>query len=369
MNAANYCTMRYYLRYVLKNQPARLSAYVKGSLLHAIIEHFWDKFGTPEETRDKKTGKKYFDAESFAKHCQRQWVRIMKADETAPGKIAWRFDQEKWSIYHTMPKICRPLFGYLFAEGKPTFIELPFDFLFADERFVGRIDEVRVVHGKIVLRDYKSGNPWVGEMKLRHDPQLSLYNVGLCFLAQSNPRIRAALGLEGRLDELMAGARFASPLIEEQFFMIEALSVDPQKVKTMPLVVNPTTRRDENFLELISMIKCTKERLDTGNVCPERGKKCDICDMSDFCDQELKKVGTGTVVDKSGQSFFSAFSPRYIRGTNSEGQNLISNQKVQVSTKPLPSVLRQKRIRFQYKRGGIVCGTAAPEQSNLNFEG
>lgn len=59
INVANYCRMRYYLNYVDsdKPKPLRLSAYVRGSLLHALIDNFWDKLGTPDEVAKKSSGK------------------------------------------------------------------------------------------------------------------------------------------------------------------------------------------------------------------------------------------------------------------------------------------------------------------------
>ena len=106
-------------------------------------------------------------------------------------------------------------------------------------RFKGFMDEVRFGdNGKVVVRDYKSGRPWVGEMKLKHDPQLTIYNAGLCGLLKSDAGIRGALGLEGRLEEFMQGGIFTSQNIEGQFFMIEALSLDPEKVKKVPDAVN-----------------------------------------------------------------------------------------------------------------------------------
>ena len=40
IDSANYCMMRYYLKYVdpLKPKPLKLSSYIKGRLLHGLIE-------------------------------------------------------------------------------------------------------------------------------------------------------------------------------------------------------------------------------------------------------------------------------------------------------------------------------------------
>ena len=58
IDVANYCRMRYYLKYVEKEKSLKLPAYVKGSLLHSLIESFWKKNGTPEEAAKKSGDKK-----------------------------------------------------------------------------------------------------------------------------------------------------------------------------------------------------------------------------------------------------------------------------------------------------------------------
>src|SRR3989344_8854128 len=129
INAANYCIMRYHLRYVLKEEPLRLSAYVKGSLLHSLIEHFWEKLGTGEEAAKKSSKKKYHDAESFAKYAKGKWHGIIIADEPAPNKITWNYKEEPYTVLNSISKVCHPLFKRLFQEGPPIFSELGFDFM------------------------------------------------------------------------------------------------------------------------------------------------------------------------------------------------------------------------------------------------
>ena len=317
VNTANYCGMRYYLRYMAGKKSARLSAYVKGSLLHSAVEHFWDRLGTPEEvasTSKQFKDKKYSDAAGFVKHLQGKWWSIVIADRSAEEKMSWRYESEPFVIKGQLKPICTALFDHLVKIGPPIFSELPFDFQIEDERFKGRIDEVRKApDGKISVIDYKSGRPWIGAMKLAHDPQLTLYNVGLCSMIKSYPKIQAALGLEGRVEEFMGGGRFVSPNLREGFFMIESLSIDPAKVKTMPEVIYETTRTDENFFEFLKMIRSVKRRASEGDVYPERGKKCDDCDVRIDCDLELKRVNTGTYCDKKGNGVFDFASPAYSR--------------------------------------------------------
>ncbi len=321
INAANYGACRYYIRYVLHKKSLRLSAYVKGSLLHSLVEHFWDRLGDPSEIkRDKKgkvvSDKKYSSPEEFVKYAQGQWTSIVIADKTADEKIAWKFEKERYTIRGQLRDICTPLFHHLVKIGPPLFSELPFDFGIDNERFKGRIDEIRVSpEGQISVLDYKSGRPWIGEMKLSHDPQLTLYNVAICAMLRHNPEFAARLGLEGKLDEFMAGGRFISPLLREGFFMIESLAIDPQKVKSMPEIIYETSRTDEHFFAFLKMVQSVKKRASEGDVYPESGKKCDDCDVKHECLKEMRCVNQGNYADSDGNTLFDFAAPAYARKT------------------------------------------------------
>ena len=320
INAANYCRMRYYLRYVdpSKPKPARLSAYVKGSLLHDLIENFWKKLGTLEEVVSKSKNfkdKKYFDAESFSKYAQGKWTSIAIADERSPNKIDWRDKDEKWVIRSNLKKICTPLFPFLKEEGPPLFAELPIRVKFNGRMYYGIIDEIRK-KDKLIIRDYKSGRPWVGEMKLKHDPQLTFYNFLVCCSANQNKEFAKKLGLEEEVTKKFMGNPFyICPDFELQFSMIEALAIDinSPNIKNPPNLISSTFRTDENYFELVKMIDGTQEAVETGNIYPERGKKCDSCDMSVACDKKLNDVNSGIFVDKKRQLIFDFAVPNFIK--------------------------------------------------------
>ena len=197
IDAANYCRMRYWLKYCdpQKPEPLRLSAYAKGSLLHDLIQKFWIRLGTPEQVAKKSSKQKYFDAESFAKYAQGRWKRTIISNKHSEHPIDWHYEGEQWVIANTLPKICRPLFNFFIEEGPPIHTELPFDFVIDGKRFLGRIDEVRKKDGKIIVRDYKSGKPWMGEMKLHHDPQPTIYSMGLGAICYYDEKFAAALGI------------------------------------------------------------------------------------------------------------------------------------------------------------------------------
>lgn len=343
INIANYCTMRYYLRYIHPNRekPLRLSAYVKGSLLHDSIEKFWLRLGNKEEalsTSKRFKNKKYSDAFSFSKYIQGKWKRIIVANKMAKNKITWSYESEPWVVLDFLSKLSFPLFDNLVKQGPPLYAELPFDFIVDNKRFRGRIDEVRKKGEKIIIRDYKSGKPWVGYMKLKHDPQLTLYNAGLSAIVKSDKDIVKKLGLEKIADNFTKDRVYTSPFIQEEFFMIEALALDSEKVKTIPNPVNKTSRKDEHFIELLKMVEGTQKSIESGNFYPERGQKCDYCDMNEVCDKELENAGKGDFMDKHGQTMLNFAYPDYAREKKEKELNKNSKN---------PD---QKRLRFRYPK-------------------
>jgi len=354
VNVADYCTVRFLLRYVYKEKPLRLSTYVKGSLYHSLIEHFWDRLGEPKEIKRNKKGqitskKKYFNAQNFVEYAQGKWISIIIADQKAEDKITWGYENEKWDIYHRqIPLTCAPLFDRLVEEGPPEFSELEFDFYLSGERFKGRLDEVRKRNGKVVIRDYKTGKIRVGEMKLKNDPQLTLYNVGLCGLCKTNPEIRERLGIEKSLaDSFMGNPIFVYPEFEEEFFMIDVLPIiaksrEPEpkrsnfdsdkdyyitlgrwqesRPKHIPNVVEVTSRSQEDLDEVLTMIFGIKKIMNevatnSRTIYAKRGAKCDFCDMRYACNERLKR-GEFKYIFKDGQQFFNFAVPTPIRKEN-----------------------------------------------------
>lgn len=349
VNTANYCRRRYYLNYIDpdKPKPLRLSVYVKGSLLHQSIEKFWDRLGTPEEVAKKSSGKKYYDAESFADYLQRQWKRIIIADSKSEEKISWGYENEKYVTLNQLPLIVKPLFQILLDKGPPLFSELAFKFIAYDEGFTGRIDEIRLEKGKIKIIDFKSGDPWVDDIKKDFDPQLSLYNPGLRSICAARPDIADKLGLDGKLiAKEMQNGHFVDPNIEEMFFMIEAPRVidllkekelQDGKPRKLPLLEYITHRQDAHFYGVVDMVKGIKQLLSAPNIIyGEWGKKCRGCDMKIACREKSMQTNT-PFTDKKGQQYFNLTSPNY------------GEREIQPS-------LSQKKFRLLYKRGGIKTG-------------
>jgi rubrerythrin len=132
--------MRYYLRYVdpIKPKSLRISPYVKGSLLHKLIEDFWQHLGTFDEVeQDKKNNKKkskekkkYYDPESFGEYAQGKWTQTVIRNEKMEDpkkKIFWRdgYDDnsEAWEIRAMMPKMTAALYRIIIEEGPPLYSE------------------------------------------------------------------------------------------------------------------------------------------------------------------------------------------------------------------------------------------------------
>jgi hypothetical protein len=330
IDIANYCRMRYYLRYVEKENSLRLSAYAKGTLLHDLIENFWNKLGTEEEVAKKASKKKYSNSQEFAKYAKGLWSRTVIASQNSKNPIQWAYDNEQWVINSELSGICVPLYSILLKEGKPVFSEIGFDFLIEGKRFRGRIDDIRIRNGKIVIRDYKSGKPWIGEMKLNNDPQLTLYNIGLCSLC-SQEEIAGKLGLLEERKKFMGNPFYIYPDFVEEFFMIEAPAFNIKKNHSLNFL-NQTTRKDEHFFELLNMIKGIERAVSEGEIYPERGRKCDYCDMKYSCEKRLEKTRAGHLEDRTGQGFFSFAIPAYARKEEQQGY------------------FKQKKIRFSFKK-------------------
>lgn len=337
IDVANYCIMRFFLKYCERKKPLRLSAYVKGGLFHKIIEEFWSKLGTEEEVAKKyRTKKAYFDSDSFAKHVVRRWNQLVKADyksrenlekETNEKTIKriknrliyWRDEGERWTIRASLKRISEPLFDKLIEEGRPVYSELPFDFILFGRRFSGKIDEVRMKDKKIIIRDYKSGKPWIGRMKLNHDPQMTVYNVGLCSLCYDNEEFARTLNLGEERKRLMGNPIYVNENFSHEFFMIEALPIiakEESKKKDWEKNIKsvyPTIRTDKHFFEVIKMIEGVEKAVSIGNVYPERGRKCDDCDENIACEEKLELADQQVIKDLSGQGFFSFAAPLYMK--------------------------------------------------------
>ena len=171
--------------------------------------------------------------------------------------------------------------------------------------FRGKIDEIRIKDGKVIIRDYKSGRPYMGEMKLDFDPQLTIYNVAVNKMASKDEEFARKLGLETQRENSKESHLYANPDFQEEFFMVEAparlIEWKNQGKKTTLKTIHPTKRTDNHFLEVINMINSVSDRIKNGNVVAERGRKCDFCDVKHACKKKLDDAGIGFMSDREGE--------------------------------------------------------------------
>lgn len=293
------------MNYVEKEKPLNLSAYAKGSVLHDLIEHFWERIGRSEEVvKSGRSPARYSNAEEFADYARRKWFQRCIMSENSGRQIAWSFGNEQWVIAKNMENICHHLFPVLLEEGQPLLSEVPFEFRLLGKIFRGKIDEVRLRNGKPVVRDYKSGKPYMGEMKLDFDPQLTIYNVAIGAMISQDREFAKTLGLESRINDFMGNVSYTVPELEQEFFMVEAPFENHRRReegKEELQIIHSTTRTDNHFLEVIKMIDSVQERINQGQIVAERGHKCDYCDLKHACKKRLEDIGIGFYEDRQGQ--------------------------------------------------------------------
>ena len=329
INEANYCRRRYFLKNVLGDKPLNPSFYLRGRLVHDLIENFWTKLGQACEIKRNKKGKvtsekKYSNAEEFNEYAKGQWFFYVTREERAKRSIDWRFENERWTIYNGyLPEICIPLFNKLVEEDPPPESELNFKFSIGNRSFRGRIDEVRVKDEQVIIRDYKTESPWIGGMKLTGNPQLTVYCVGLCALCYADEEFALRLGLEDERQRFIGHPIYISDRIKPEFFMVETLRKNPEEVHSMPELIYRTERTDRDFFEVLLFLEDIEEykrRFLTGEkktIPPtERGKKCDVCDMEKACmkrlEEELNATEHEYLKDGQGQLYFKSFVSPYL---------------------------------------------------------
>ena len=272
ISSANYCGMRWWLEYVKKVERARLSVYEKGTVLHELIENFWKKRAKNAITHE--------NAQAFAEHAQGKWMQRVIMSKKSDSPISWRFENEPWVIKKQINKLAPALYDYLIAEGPPLFSELLFDFKFDGIRYKGRIDEIRVRDNQPLVRDYKSGNPRMGNMRRTYDPQPTVYCLAVSALAHARKSFAKELGLEDEASSLMGNPRVISPRIAFEYVMLEDRDNETDKVS---ISAHRGTRTDANYVELRAMIQGIEARHRANAIYPERGSKCDSCPVKDAC--------------------------------------------------------------------------------------
>jgi hypothetical protein len=291
---------------------------MKGTLFHDAIDHFWDKLGTEEEvakTKNKKNGKKYFDAKSFSDYLSGVWISKVIGAEHSGRKINWDYPGQGYSMKPKIHEIAFCLFPYILERGKPLYSEIPFQFILGNRKFNGRIDEIRLKNGKVVVTDFKSGTPFMKEIKRDHDIQMTMYNVGIGSLCYANEEFAKSLGFGDIRKTFFGHPNFVNENVEHEFIMIEA----PVRIKqlqqmgktNLPEFSLKTFRKENHFYEILKMLDGVEASLKNGIVYPQTGHKCDYCVMKEICKKRLESLAFEIPVDKTGQIIMSFASPTY----------------------------------------------------------
>jgi len=358
LDVVNYCIMRFALKYIEHAQELELSVFKKGKTLHDLTEHFWPRLNV-----------KYSDAKEFGDYGYGKFYQLIRAFESSGKKVAWNYKDEMYVMAENVRKVSKSLFEILKAEGPPLvdeqtgkyLTEVRFDFRAFDRNFTGKIDEIRIRDGKLIIRDYKSGKPWMGHMKLNHDPQMTIYNVGLCSKCRKDKRFAELVGLSDDRQEFDGNPIYVSDKIQHEFFMLDAPYLSDKmaekslksmaqrimedigfyfieieefekileknlgteiKSKIPPKIIYKTTRTNEHFFEIIKMLDGVEGIIKSGMIYAERGRKCDDCNVNLACQEKLKEIGKGFSEDKKGQLMFSYSIPYYMRPIQNEKQKI-----------------------------------------------
>lgn len=374
IDAANYCKMRYFLTYVERVPTENKSVFVSGQVLHALAEHFWDKLGT-----------KYSTVEQFCEHASKQFMyRVIKDQARAidllvamesslipenPEKrvnlegrltkkgreelnkilgnraklekkiykltksrikklnkelIVWRDENDRWIIKDRVTKSAVLIYDWLMEEGKPFAVEIGFNFMLNGIRYRGFIDRIDIRGGHPLITDYKTGSkPVMRDMKLRKDPQMTFYGLGLAAGAYSDPEFAEAIGLDGEAKLLMGNPMFLSDKFRYRY-----VEIGRDEIK-----VSETSRTDNDCHQLIAMIKGIRKAVIEGEIYPEWGRKCDYCPVSQSCLEKTNK--NYETVNPGENHFFSFMVPPYAK------------KPVEVAANPS---IKQKKFRFSRRK-------------------
>jgi len=401
IDVANYCRMRYWLKYVEHVEDSRLTAFAKGSVFHEAFEHFWTKLGSVEDLVDVRKNKrgeinkyfyrgnkiKYHDSESFGCFVMGSWNQVVVRDNILREKlesgklhgseiksaksclIDWTTKTEKYEAAYQLRDASTLVFDILNEEGPPIANELKFDFVlrdlyFSDNEknkfnmwFSGRLDELRLRDGKVVIRDYKSGKPWIDAQKIKHDPQLTFYNAGLCSVVLKNEKLADELGLTERRKDYFKEGHFIDENFVMEFFMVEAPIASKRIIeknpdvdkKRLPKILHETYRNDAHFFELMRMIKGTESSMVDGNVYPERGRKCDFCNVKEACENKLEDSMRENPVLDNGQGIFDFAAATYDKKFVADsGKKVISSSGEESLEREV--VIKKNQKKFNYNR-------------------
>ena len=167
--------------------------------------------------------------------------------------------------------------------------------------------------GKIIIRDYKSGRPWMGEMKLDYSPQLTLYNIAVGAICFGNEEFARKLSMGEKRKRFMGNPIWANQDFQLELYMTDSFYIPKDAKTTAANPIHKTIRKNEHFFMLLKMIEETEYAVQKGNISPDWGRKCDSCDMKHPCKGTLDNINKPYLEKKTGQRFFDFAIPSFLK--------------------------------------------------------
>ncbi|MGB9707844.1 MAG: PD-(D/E)XK nuclease family protein [Candidatus Pacearchaeota archaeon] len=288
IDEATYCPYKYFLIHFMGIQKPVTGDMAKGIIMHKAAEYLYKKdkqtklyqirFRSAEDFANVIAGKKNEEGRGR----KGGWWNFIVANGTIQGKqIKWKNEAEPWIIREEIWQMCYKMYERLSKEPAPIHIEYKIPIFEINGHFFnGRIDSI--LYGP-KIRDIKSGHRVPGDMKLKYDPQFTLYALALGCLCNKDKEFAKSIGVSEEEAKQWGG----NPIYLSDKIALEYLLI-------MKDEIYPMKRNDINFYDFMEMIKGMEQQFESGNVFPERGRLCDHCEISQKCDELTKKLSGRT---------------------------------------------------------------------------
>lgn len=305
IDEATYCRKKWYLIHRLGVKKPITGSMAKGIIIHRAAEYAYKK--SPETGRFVL---RYHSAEDFANAIAGKkkekghgrsggWWNLIVGRGTIQGKkINWKDDVEPWTLREEIWKMCYNLYEIFSKEPAPIYTEYKIpEFEICGLRFNGRIDQL--LYGPKII-DIKSGYRVPNEMKLKYDPQFTLYCLAVGCLCHTDKKFAESLGVsEEEAREWGGNPIYLSEKIEMEYLM-------PLEKKRLQM-----KRDDIKFYDFIDTIWGLQTDFEEGRVYSERGRLCDYCEINKACDDITNKT-RGRLIIEPQLKIFEKTIPIYV---------------------------------------------------------
>lgn len=266
IDRATDCVFQFILTEIFKVPYKITPRQALGIFVHRALENFYKPDGKPL----------YSSAESFANAIAARWQFVFNREnpKIQGREVEFKNKDEIFILKAELKQICSLIYERYKNEEKPIETEFLFAFKFGDKNYRGRIDEIRK---NTTIREIKTGKRKPGEMKLKYDPQFTLYALALANICYNSKNFCEKIGTEYKKNINLAEwlDYLSSKLKLEYYFVREdkiyEMSRDYINFNEFQIMVDGLERKIENAL-----IK---------GIYPERGRRCDTCIVKDFCDK------------------------------------------------------------------------------------